>query len=93
MVDAIRLVLARKSAYRRLFLDALGNPTPDALMFFKDMARFCNANKPSVRTYANGVDVSATMVGEGRREVYNRIMSFLYLGDRQRTQFNDPDEN
>lgn len=38
-----------------------------------DLAKFCGAEKPSVR-FANGqIDTHASMIAEGRREVWLRI--------------------
>lgn len=73
----------RKEAIRRLFLTDKGELTPDAEVFFADLKRFCNARKSSIRLDKNQrVDELAMAVGEGRREVWDRITEYLYLDEK-----------
>lgn len=77
------LIMRRRDAYRRLFLDTRGNPIGDAEIVLADLRRFCNASKASIRlTDAGAVDPYAMAVAEGRREVWNRINSYLYLDEK-----------
>lgn len=78
----VRILLKRKSAYRRLFLDGNGQLTGEARVVLGDLARFCNANKSSTRLSATGIDVNATLIGEGRREVFLRLSNMLFLDER-----------
>jgi len=85
MTTRTRLWLHRRSMYRAVFLDANGAVSEHGEAVLFDLAKFCHALKPSVRrSYATGlVDAHATMVAEGRREVFNRIAQCLRLSESQ----------
>jgi hypothetical protein len=70
----------RIGAYKRIF-STEGKLTDDALLVLQDLMRFCHVNSPSVMVKPNGdgVDPFATMVAEGKREVWNRIAYNLSL--------------
>ena len=61
----------------------LGGANEPAKVVMADLARFCNATKPSVRVspQTGAIDPMAMAVGEGRREVYLRIQTHLGLTD------------
>jgi hypothetical protein len=71
------LLLRRRDAYRRTFLDADGRPNRNAERVLADLRRFCRATAPS---FTPG-DPYTTALLEGRREVWNRLMAFLQLDD------------
>lgn len=73
----------KRRAYRQLFLADDGGANEPAKVVMADLARFCNATKPSVRVspQTGAIDPMAMAVGEGRREVYLRIQSHLGLTD------------
>lgn len=73
----------KRRAYRQLFLADGGGANEPAKVVMADLARFCNATKPSVRVspQTGAIDPMAMAVGEGRREVYLRIQTHLGLTD------------
>ena len=78
-----KLIFRRREAYRRVFLDDRGDLTPDAQIVLADLTRFCNARKSSIRLdKQDRVDPYAGITGEGRREVWNRINSYLYIDEK-----------
>lgn len=78
-----KLIWRRRDAYRRIFLDNRGDPSPDGQIALADLARFCNARKSSIRLGKDErVDPYAMAVSEGRREVWNRINSYLHLDEK-----------
>lgn len=78
-----KLIYRRREAYRRLFLSDRGDITPDAEIVLADLKRFCNATKASIRLADNGmVDPYAMAVAEGRREVWNRLNSYLFVNEQ-----------
>lgn len=75
----------RRKQYRACFTDASGRLTPDGEAVLRDLAVFCRAER-SVLTLSpvtRIVDTHATMVAEGRREVYVRILQILRMTDAQ----------
>lgn len=68
-----------RAAYRRAFTGS------DGERVLRDLARFCRANKSSVATsrVTGSVDPLATMLAEGRREVFLHISKVLRLTDEQ----------
>lgn len=78
-----KLIWRRRDAYRRLFLDNRGDPSPDGAIALADLKRFCCATKSSIRLDEQGrVDSHAMAVAEGRREVWNRINSYLHIDEK-----------
>ena len=48
-----------------------------------DLARFCNARKSTIRLDSTGkVDPYAMGISEGRREVFLRINSYLFIDEK-----------
>ena len=80
-----RLMLGRRGAYRRALLDQDGKPTDAGALIIADLARFCRAQQSTVVVSPIGktVDTHATMLAEGRREVFNRITYYLNLNEQQ----------
>lgn len=71
----------RALAYRALFTPDNPIMQEHARVVLRDLAKFCNANKPSIRVSNGAIDVNATMVAEGRREVYLRLLTQLNVTD------------
>jgi len=75
----------RRNHYRRCFTNEAGHLTSDGEAVLRDLAAFCRADRsvltlsPVTRT----VDTHATMVAEGRREVFVRILQILRMTDAQ----------
>lgn len=77
------LIWRRRDAYRRVLLDDRGDLTPDSQILMADLKRFCCAAKPTIRLDKDGkVDPYAMAVAEGRREVWNRINSYLFIDEK-----------
>lgn len=73
----------RKEAYQRVFLSDRGDLMPDAEIVLADLKRFCNAVKPSSRLDGqNKIDPYALAIGEGRREVWDRINAYIHLNEK-----------
>lgn len=79
-----KLIWRRREAYQRLFFGDRGNDLiPDAEIVLADLKRFCNATKSSARLDNTGkVDSHAMAMCDGRREVWNRINSYLHLNEK-----------
>lgn len=81
----------RRNAYRACFFDRDGNLTPAARLVLDDLKRFCRTNQSTVvvSPVSRVIDTHATMVAEGRREVFNRLHYYLNLTDEQLLQIKD----
>ncbi len=53
--------------------------TDDGQRVLRDLMKFCHADRTSVTLGPHGIDPQATLVAEGRREVWLRIHDFLGL--------------
>lgn len=75
----IRLITGLRSAYRRVFSGRDGDTV------LADLAKFCKADRSCVATsrVSGVVDTHATMLAEGRREVYLHIAKVLRMTDEQ----------
>ena len=84
MIDAIRKLMLRKQAYRRVFLTQDGKVGRDAEVVLADLKRFCRASSSTVvvSPVSKSIDPYAMALAEGRREVWNRLMAQLYLDER-----------
>lgn len=82
---------ARRSAYRGCFLDAGGNLTAKGRLVIDDLERFCRVNQTTVvvSPVSRVIDTHATMLAEGRREVFNRLRYYLNLTEEQLNQIKD----
>lgn len=77
------LIWRRRDSYRRVFLDDRGDLTPDSQIVMADLIRFCCAKKATIRLDQQGkVDPYAMAVAEGRREVFNRLNSYLFIDEK-----------
>jgi len=69
----IDILRTKSQSYQQTFAGTHGEKV------LKDLKKFCMANEP---TYVPG-DSHATAFGEGRRDVWNRIMAHIHLTDEQ----------
>lgn len=85
IVDRIFARLRRRKAYAACFLDDDGNLTPEARAVMTDLAHFCRVYRSTaiVSPVSRSVDTHASMLAEGRREVWNRVFSILRITDDQ----------
>ncbi len=84
----------RRQSYRRLFLDGDGRVHPTAEIVLADLKRFCRAETSTavVSPVSKAIDPLAMAMAEGRREVWNRIQSYLHMADREITQLKEETE-
>ena len=73
----------RRRAYRMLFLDNAGNPTPTAEIVLADLKRFCRAQSSTVMVSPVSKQIDPLAMAEGRREVWNRLQHYLHISDRE----------
>jgi hypothetical protein len=85
ITERILARLRRRKAYVNCFLDDEGNLTPAARLVMADLARFCRVYRSTVvvSPVSRSVDTHASMLAEGRREVFNRVFSILRITDDQ----------
>ncbi|MFP3799447.1 hypothetical protein [Paraburkholderia sp. SIMBA_027] len=85
ITDRILARLRRRKAYAQCFLDDDGNLTPAARAVMTDLAHFCRVYRSTaiVSPVSRSVDTHASMLAEGRREVWNRVFSILRITDDQ----------
>ncbi|MBU9282330.1 hypothetical protein [Burkholderia multivorans] len=81
----------RREQYRRCFCDERGKLTPAGEAVLADLAQFCRANQSTVITspVQRTIDPLATMVAEGRREVFVRLIQILGMDDEQLNSLKD----
>ena len=75
----------RRMAYRAVFESPGGDLNPMAQIVMRDLAKYCYANKPTLKVshITQQSDPTAMAFAEGRRDVYNRISAMLNLTDDQ----------
>ena len=79
--------LSKARSYKAVFgADELSR-TPAQKEVLADLAKLCNAQKPSLRFADGKIDVHATMVSEGRREVFLRIIGQCNITEQQIYQY------
>lgn len=85
ITDRILARLRRRKAYVNCFLDENGNLTPEARLVMADLAQFCRVYRSTVvvSPVSRSVDTHASMLAEGRREVFNRMFSILRITSDQ----------
>lgn len=85
LTDRILARLRRRRAYARCFLDEAGRLTPEAHIVMADLAAFCRVYRSTVvvSPVSRSVDTHASMLAEGRREVYNRLFAILRITEDQ----------
>lgn len=71
----------RTSAYRAIFKSPGGDLNPMADIVLADLARYCYANKPTLKVsqVTQQSDALAMAFAEGRRDVFNRITAMCNL--------------
>lgn len=94
LTAAVRRILNRKQAYRRLFQDASGNLSRDGELVLADLRRFCRATSTTVHVspISKSIDPLAMAMAEGRREVWMRIMAHLHLDEKQVFNLQEPND-
>lgn len=75
----------RAASYRAVFMTPGGDLGPAAETVMKDLARYCYANKPTLKIsqVTQQSDALAMAFAEGRRDVFNRIKAMCNLTDDQ----------
>lgn len=77
-------ILRRKLSYQDCFHDSTGNLSVSATYLLKDLAKFCNVNRPSMlQPTVGNVDALVMAFNEGKRAVYNKIIKSLNIDDAQ----------
>lgn len=81
--DYFAKLLGLRQAFRRTFNGPNGKPHADGRMVLEHLRGFCYAERSTIKfsPIAGRVDPLAMAAAEGRREVYNRIVSYLNLDD------------
>lgn len=73
-----------REAYMRLFLGDNKELKPDAEIVLRDLRTYCRASGIiGYRTTEGAIDPLAMANANGRREVWDRLLEFLYLPDRK----------
>lgn len=88
-------MLTKRRAYRMLFLDDKGSLKPEALIVMRDMAKFANFGKPTVRVskQSGTIDPLAMATAEGRREFFIRMfITMLRVDDETLTRLATPQQ-
>ena len=85
-----------RGAFRRILggepVRDAGELTPDARRFLNAMAKFCYADQ-SCAIVSNGrIDTHATLLAEGRREVFIEMRRAMNITDEELMALRDPDE-
>lgn len=82
-------------AFRRAFLTDDHQLNADGKVMLADLRDFCRADKSTVivSPTTRQVDPHASMVAEGRREVYLRIIQMLHIDDRLLVALHNLDED
>lgn len=82
MFDRIRnLIFKRRQAYRALFTPG-GQLSPAAMIVLTDLRKFCRATVSTATVAQSGqIDSHASMLAEGRREVWLRICQHIHIDD------------
>lgn len=91
ILDLFHRMTGRRNAYRACFYDRDGNLSKAGRMVLEDLQRFCRVNQSTVvvSPVSRVIDTHATMVAEGRREVFNRLHYYLNLTEEQLAQIKD----
>ncbi len=94
LTAAVRRILNRKQAYRRVFMDASGNISRDGELVLADLRRFCRATSTTVHVspISKQIDPLAMAMAEGRREVWMRVMAHLHLDEKQVFNLQEPND-
>lgn len=89
--DLFYRMTGRRNAYRACFFDRDGKLTTAGQLVLDDLARFCRVHQSTVvvSPVSRVIDTHATMVAEGRREVFNRLHYYLNLTEDQLLQIKE----
>lgn len=79
-----RIMARRRAAYRALLAPGPAGFTPDQLVVWQDLRRFCHGDQPTFDP-----DSRIHAFKEGRREVLLRIESFIHLSDADLAQLRE----
>lgn len=92
--DKFARMLGLRNAYRRAFLGPTGEPNQALRIVLLDLERFCRVRTSTVvvSPISRQIDTHATMVAEGRREVFNRLTYYLNLTDDQLNALQDTND-
>lgn len=87
-----------RAAFRRILGDEppreAGELTADAKRLLHAMSLFCHANESCVVVGKDGhVDTHATLLAEGRREVFIEMRRAMNVTDEELFALRDPDED
>lgn len=90
----IEQVYRRRQAYRMMFLNDKGELNENAKVVLADLARFCRAHRSVavVSPISQQMDVPATFMAEGRREVWLRIWAILGQNDADLNKLREGEE-
>ena len=79
----INFIRKKKDAYQRLFLGVQNQLKPEAEIVLKDLYKYCRARTP-IRTSENGaIDPLSVVAAAARKEVFDRIMHYVYGKDKE----------
>lgn len=84
--ERVRARLSRRASfYRALFKSPGGDLQPAADYVLRDLASYCYVNKPTLKVsqVTQQSDPLAMAFAEGRRDVFNRIVSLCNLSPDQ----------
>lgn len=71
-----------------------GRINPSGERVLKDLAHFCRSNQPSVMWDDHGrIDPLAMARMDGRREVWQRMLQFLYIDEKVLTNLPNEDSD
>lgn len=91
--ERITRALRLRKAYRVALLQGERGMDRDLALrvVIQDLARFCRVHQSTVvvSPVSRTVDTHATMLAEGRREVFNRITQYLNLSEDQIMQLQE----
>jgi hypothetical protein len=78
----VALLLKRKKHYNNLLRDKSGAINNDANIFLSDLRSFCRADGTSTFSVNDPYGRRQALL-EGRREVFERILSYLNASDKE----------
>ncbi len=81
----IEKIFRRKLAYRRTFMDPEGRLTAEAEIILNDLRKFARAGRAPIQVspVTRTVDPVSSALIAGRQEVYQRIVQYLFVNEKQ----------